>query len=362
LFEGGYDSICAVDKDEKPMCVKLGEKEGETVDVTPSELLDPSIRVIKFRASGDSRCALVEKTSSLERSLLCSSYGKLETVQLGGNVADFEVGVDAVCVRNAAGIVSCFRNGDNLASPLPEDGSISHTAGPCRWNNSRFHCASTEITTDFSDIKTVLGVSPVSDDLPLPCLIFENQSDVRSLRCFGTASRLATNAPALRLDNVNIAATSSYACAYGSETTECWGAPLGGVVPPNLSSVQKMLFGQDFGCAKDQFGFVCWGRDLENRGLAVPRGLVDLDSVSDFAIGAEHVCAMTREKTISCWGNNRDGQLDAPTLVDPVSISAGGNTTCATAKNGVTCWGVREAALLGSGQLDRDFSGKVNRE
>jgi hypothetical protein len=362
LFESGYDNICGVDKDEQPMCVKLGEKADETTDITPADLLDPSIRVLKFRASGESRCALVEKTSSRERTMLCSTYGKLEPTPLGNDAVDFEVGVDGTCVRNAAGLVSCFRGTSHLPSPLPEDGSKAYTAGQCRWNTSRFHCASMELTTDFSDIKTVIGATSASDDLPLPCVIFENREGLHSVRCFGSAERLVSNAPNLQSDNVKITANYDYACAYGGETTECWGTPLGGVNPPNLSVVKRIIFGRDLGCAKDQFGFVCWGRDLESRGLEVPHGLGDLDSVFDFAVGYEHVCVITREKTIACWGNNRDGQTDVPALTNPISIAASGNTTCATSDEGVTCWGTREGALLGKGQRAGRWGGNENRE
>lgn len=360
LFESGYDSICAVDKDEQPMCVMLGERIGDTTDVTPPEFADPSLRVVKFRASGDSRCALIENTSSRERSMLCSSYGKLERVTLGNDAVDFEVGVNGTCVRNAAGLVSCFRSGTYLDSPLPEDGSPSNSAGRCRWNSSRFHCSSLDISTDFSEVKTVLGATPSADGLELPCVIYENRTGLRSVRCFASAERLVSNAPSLQTDNIKIVANYDYACAYGGESTECWGNPLGGIDPPNLSIAQKVLFGNEFGCGKDQFGFICWGRDLDGRALNVPPGLSDLGAVSDFAIGSHHVCAITREGTVSCWGNNGEGQLDVPALTKPSSIAANGKTTCASSDEGVTCWGAREGALLGKGQREPGWASREN--
>ncbi len=350
IFESGYANVCAVDNDEKPMCVRLGDNDGETIDITAPELLEPDIRVLKFRSNRDSQCALTENTTTLKRSFICSSYGKFEPAPFGEKAVDFEVGVEGICVRSESGLVNCFSNGINIESPLPEDGSATFTAGKCRWNRSRFHCASTYASADFSDIKTVIGATRSSAELTLPCVIFENSGGLRSVRCIGSEDRRRSDIPELKPDNVNLVANNDYACAYGAEETACWGSPLGGAATPNLSLAKKIAFGRDFGCAKDQFGFVCWGRDLEARLLAVPQGLTDLDAVEDFAVGSEHVCAISRDKTVNCWGNNRDGQTDVPVLTNPVSIGASGSTTCATSDEGVTCWGRREDALLGQGQ------------
>ena len=91
--------------------------------------------------------------------------------------------------------------------------------------------------------------------------------------------------------------------------------------------------------------------------------------------GRDHTCGLTRDGRAFCWGSNNVGQLGLPgdgpstcqvsPLVAPrscsptpqpvlpsvrfVSISAGGNHTCAVAVDGaVHCWGDNDAGQLGA--------------
>ena len=85
------------------------------------------------------------------------------------------------------------------------------------------------------------------------------------------------------------------------------------------------------------------------------------------AIGGEHMCVITDQKSVMCWGNGASGQLgnnDTTSHVSPVlvegfgpgrtatALSAGFAHTCALLDNGsVTCWGKGT-----SGQLGDDLS------
>lgn len=85
--------------------------------------------------------------------------------------------------------------------------------------------------------------------------------------------------------------------------------------------------------------------------------------VTDFALGDDHTCVLTRFGGVKCWGNNRVGQLGNGTLNDSlspvavnglsravVSIAAGAAHTCAlTSNGGVKCWGRNWAGQLGDG-------------
>jgi alpha-tubulin suppressor-like RCC1 family protein len=81
-----------------------------------------------------------------------------------------------------------------------------------------------------------------------------------------------------------------------------------------------------------------------------------------------HTCAVLKDTTVQCWGNNASGQLGIgssggqpkPTtvvsLVGAKEVSAGGRHTCAvTAMEGGTsrlhCWGLNDAGQLGIGQV-----------
>lgn len=99
-------------------------------------------------------------------------------------------------------------------------------------------------------------------------------------------------------------------------------------------------------------------RPLAVRGLGAPAVAV--------AVGAYHSCALLEGGTVSCWGDNRFGQLGdgsrtgrpepAPVvgLAAPVrELAAGTSFTCALLADGrVQCWGSDELGELGSG----DFS------
>ncbi len=350
LFKRGYDSVCGVDQDESPTCIRLGEKADEFTDRTPPELVKPEIRVLKFKAHADIACALVETRATSERSLLCGGLGSVVPMEVGKDAVDFAVSADANCTVNATGLVQCFYGTTHMDSPLPEDGSVAKSAGRCRWNSSRFHCATTPIATDFSEIRKVVANTNAQDS-SLPCIIYENSSGIRSVKCYGSAEILATNAPVLGHGDTAITASYKYACSYGGPNTTCWGAALGEQQPPNLSNVKKIAFGDDFGCASDEFGFVCWGGRMDTRLLAVPQGLGDLDSVRDFGVGTNHVCAITRDKQLLCWGENDNSQIDVPPLTNPISLIVSGNTNCASSDEGVTCWGYRQDGLLNKGQL-----------
>ena len=63
---------------------------------------------------------------------------------------------------------------------------------------------------------------------------------------------------------------------------------------------------------------------------------------SGVSAGGFHSCAAGAEGGVRCWGNDEDGQAEAPTGAY-VTVSAGGFHTCAVdAVGGVRCWGFDE--------------------
>jgi hypothetical protein len=82
--------------------------------------------------------------------------------------------------------------------------------------------------------------------------------------------------------------------------------------------------------------------------------------------GDAFACALMNDRTVRCWGANRDGELgdgtredrQQPTLVsgagDVVQIAAGGRHACARLKDGsVLCWGANDDGQLGDGTHER---------
>lgn len=63
------------------------------------------------------------------------------------------------------------------------------------------------------------------------------------------------------------------------------------------------------------------------------------DGLVTISTGSNHACGITASERVNCWGENSQGQAEAPPgrFTD---ISAGSGHTCALATNGtVTCWG-----------------------
>jgi alpha-tubulin suppressor-like RCC1 family protein len=124
-------------------------------------------------------------------------------------------------------------------------------------------------------------------------------------------------------------------------------------------------------CALTAVGGVkCWGSNHEGQlGLGTrndanaPMDVVGLTSgVKAITAGWRHVCALTVNGDVKCWGSNHEGQLGDGTGIDrkvPVdvvlvpgkslAIAAGGQHSCAMDSRAITCWGDNEDGQLGDG-------------
>ena len=150
-------------------------------------------------------------------------------------------------------------------------------------------------------------------------------------------------------------------------------------------------------CALHQDGTIsCWGNNgsgqLGNRKSkddgaephsSVPVEVAGITDATAIAAGQDHSCAVHRSGTVSCWGNNYDGQLGngqsqdyenrsvenrygpysyMPTgvagITDAVAISAGGEHSCAVHRTGaISCWGDNWHGQLGNGRGGTDDAG-----
>jgi alpha-tubulin suppressor-like RCC1 family protein len=95
------------------------------------------------------------------------------------------------------------------------------------------------------------------------------------------------------------------------------------------------------------------------------------DGITSISAGGQHACALHADRTVSCWGNDRSGQLGDGTTGDPTShlrltpvkvqqggsdmadvkaISAGDAHTCVLKIDGtVWCWGSAFFGQMGNG-------------
>jgi len=133
-----------------------------------------------------------------------------------------------------------------------------------------------------------------------------------------------------------------------------------------LIGVAHLALGSDHSCAQMKSGSVkCWGRgDFGQLGGSVgstskPRW-VDIDHVTEIALGGLHSCAL-RSTKVYCWGLNNMGQVSIDPLhhqFTPIEIKGvkaaqqialGSGFTCfRTVVGSVVCWGSNS-----SGQLAR---------
>ncbi len=164
-----------------------------------------------------------------------------------------------------------------------------------------------------------------------------------------------------------VAAGGDATCAVlRDRSLACWGRVPGlGVVPvtriEGLADVVDVAVSDTHACAVRAWGGIaCWGRGgegelgdgtLEDRtaptdvtGLAVPARAV--------ATGRGHTCALLRDGTVHCWGDNASAQMaDGTTVRRPVpelvngvfeveAIAAAADATCARLSDGsARCWG-----------------------
>ena len=131
----------------------------------------------------------------------------------------------------------------------------------------------------------------------------------------------------------------------------------------------------DHSCALSNGSVFCWGLDTAGQighghiscfGACLnPHGPSVLNrNVVTFTTGLRHTCAIADDSTTWCWGENDFGQLgvgdndgrNAPAQVllpagaTPISINAGGHTTCVVLDNGTgLCWGKSDYGHLGDG-------------
>jgi alpha-tubulin suppressor-like RCC1 family protein len=188
---------------------------------------------------------------------------------------------------------------------------------------------------------------------------------------------------------------NEHSCAIlSNNTVSCWGrnnlGQLGNgtlinnnvpAVVPGITNVVSLSAYTHGTCVAKTDGTVwCWGDLADIQTLAYSKTPVQMSGLTDvvalaqgnqpfYGPVAHHTCALQRAGTVLCWGGDGWGQLGngtalshdtfllnsfAPVLVtglsDAVSITAGGQTSCAIKANGtVVCWGYGVVGQVGPG-------------
>ncbi len=342
-----YSDLCAMSAAGRPMCVKIDYRNKTVTSNLPMELEDPSLLIDDLQYQEERLCVL-----DRQQQLRCFGYNRrpAKAPESLGNVVKFASSDGRTCALNTEGRVLCWAGERFTRSPLPQ-GQVAAQAdsrGVCQWNDVAVLCSGAPLTTDFSKMKRIVSLAHAdresahsSNDY---CVLWENGAGQQELSCYGS-DNLSTGIPSLNSAVNFVVRSYGTACAVTDDEVHCWGTPISTEPQPNLKAVRQLEFGSDFACALDRFGLTCWGRDLESRQLAVPQELADFEAVQNMSVGENHVCVVTAESKLRCWGGNSYGQLNHPDLIGVTSVIASSLTTCAAHSGGVTCWGYREGAL-----------------
>ena len=145
----------------------------------------------------------------------------------------------------------------------------------------------------------------------------------------------------------------------------------------NITDATQITAGRWHSCALRQTGTItCWG-DNEDGQLGdgttsdsrVPVEVLNITDATQITAGHRHSCALRQTGTITCWGNNWDGQLGDGTtsdyssvpvevlnITDATQITTGHEHSCALRQTGtITCWGYNGRGRLGDGTTS-DYS------
>jgi len=176
--------------------------------------------------------------------------------------------------------------------------------------------------------------------------------DLQGLRTSPTSVLAASGG--LLANMVQVAAGGNHTCAlHSSGGVSCWGLNTSGQIGTGVTGAID---------------------EPEVRPAAVQAvGAGDLTGAIQVTAGRAHSCALMRDTTVQCWGDNSLGQLGRGTagsprplagpvttfsaLTPPLSgvlqVTAGADHTCATLIDGsVRCWGDSSEAQLGTGGWD----------
>jgi hypothetical protein len=355
----GSSHLCAITRDDRVACALVTDFDSinhEAASRVPDTLARPGAGVLQLSAGDSHTCALL--TSGKVQCWGDSNWGVISPPQFGAPVVYITSGRTHACAVTSAGQVKCWgeKNTSMTQPPLlpisPMKIAIAEE-NACAWNESGINCEGLVVgfgvnsLPEFLHPKSVaLAASGIFSICGIDKLSSGNNSR-NSLLSIGAhlicndqdATSLTPQTPPATLTNpTTIALGINTACAVANDELMCWGSEILPGAPEKVHGIQKLQIGISHACLLDHFGLECWG-DPASEASKVPPALKDIGAVTDFAVGYLHTCALTADRKVKCWGKNDQGQTDPPVLIEPVSIAASANFTCATDRDGIKCWG-----------------------
>ncbi len=189
---------------------------------------------------------------------------------------------------------------------------------------------------------------------------------------------------------VQLALSNSHTCALLHNSVgrvRCWGNNFYGqlgngdgpkshsttpVTAINISRASQVVTGSDFTCSLHEIenNVYCWGisdygqlghRPASGISTKTPQLVPTLKDVATLEAGSSHACAIFNDRTMKCWGANRNGQLGTgltTNIYEPITqqtpltgvkqLALGKAFTCALLDTGkIYCSGSNVSGQLG---------------
>ncbi|MBT9557401.1 MAG: hypothetical protein IV100_15280 [Myxococcales bacterium] len=298
---------------------------------------------VRAIGAGASHTCVVMGTGSVR------CFGKNESGQLGADST-------AAALTSPTQVV-------NLAGAIDVAGAQAHTCALL--GSGQMYCWGANAGGQLGDGTTTLSRKPVAvstlTGLAYPTQIVRGRGHVcvrlsdGTLRCWGDndaaqsgESASATPSALTTIDSIpgafHAAAGAAHTCAVqASGTVSCFGANTSGQL----------------------------GNGNAGASIATPGAVLLPKATRQAALGGAHSCALLVDGSVSCWGENADGQLGtgaaagSPETLSPATVGllgpalhvgSGGAHTCAVVggpASGLYCWGDNSAGQLGIAGGDR---------
>ena len=279
-----------------------------------------------------------------------------------GTDANRNQGLDSNEITKSAFVCNSGSGPGSTPNPIAGGEGLSPTAGSCETDTScgpNYFC--NQGTCDLKAVQVAVGPpNGTSSEFSACALLFNG-----TVQCWVyTAANVRPSGRASGLDGaVSIAYGGAHIglCAVLADGTVKCGPLSSTRAVPGLSGVTGIASGVAHGCALKSDGTVwCWGDNtLGQLGDGTEGGnspnpvqtLVTNATAIASGPGSNHTCALLATRTVSCWGDDSQGQLgdgttsSSPTprtvpVVDAISVSVGGVSSCATLANrSGACWG-----------------------
>lgn len=261
----------------------------------------------------------------------------------GKTITEIAAGDDAACALTTDGQVFCW--GDGTAGQLGNGGNTDSLV-PTPIDTSGVLAGKTVI-----DISAMtLSMCALTSDGLIACWgdnlfgqLGNNNygTDQRSPVLFANLGAIAGRTPTA----LSAGGFATMCAILDNGSAACWGAGVFGQMGNGTNAIENPT-----PIAVDMTGVLSGKR------------------IASMSIGSYHVCALTTDRTLSCWGRNSQGQLgngnttdqSVPALVTTTgalagltasAITAGAESSCAIASAQVFCWGDGAEGVLGAGNL-----------